>query len=290
MDIRYFITFKTILETGSFQNAANKLGYTQPTVTFQIKQLEEEYSIKLFEKIGRKMVLTQAGENILPYIDKILDLTQKIENSSEDNLTLSGTLKIAMPESLLLYKMQDVLKAFKKQAPEVKLSLSSLPCYTTNSSVINGKVDIGIQYDIESYTGNIKIEALDKSNLILIASKEITPLVRIDDIKKNTLILNNNTEDICRLVITEYLNKNKIYPDNIIELGSIEAIKRSVINNIGIAYVPKYTVESELKDGTLVEIKLPISNKPVTIICAYHQNKILTPAMELFIKLLKKQM
>lgn len=72
MNTKNLLTLKTILETGSFQKAANKLNYTQSTVTFQMKQLEEELSIKLFEKIGRKMELTQAGKDILPYIDTVL--------------------------------------------------------------------------------------------------------------------------------------------------------------------------------------------------------------------------
>ena len=72
MNTKNFVTFKTILEMGSFQKAADELGYTQSTVTFQIKQLEEELNLKLFEKIGRRMVLTQAGKDIMPYIDMIL--------------------------------------------------------------------------------------------------------------------------------------------------------------------------------------------------------------------------
>ncbi|MFY4776502.1 LysR family transcriptional regulator [Metabacillus sp. RGM 3146] len=66
MELKYLQTLKTILETGSFLGAARKLNYTQSTVTFQIQQLEQELSVKLFEKIGREMVLTQAGEDILP--------------------------------------------------------------------------------------------------------------------------------------------------------------------------------------------------------------------------------
>lgn len=64
MNTKCLVTFKTILEMGSFQKAADKLGYTQSTVTFQIRQLEEEFSLELFEKIGRHMELTQAGREI----------------------------------------------------------------------------------------------------------------------------------------------------------------------------------------------------------------------------------
>ena len=62
MDLKYLETFKTIIEEGSYARAADKLGYTQSTITFQVQQLEQELSIKLFEKIGRRMQLTKAGK------------------------------------------------------------------------------------------------------------------------------------------------------------------------------------------------------------------------------------
>ena len=82
MNTKYLLTLKAILETGSFQKAADSLNYTQSTVTFQMKQLEEELSIKLFEKIGRKMVLTQAGKDILPCFESILQAEEQIGRAS----------------------------------------------------------------------------------------------------------------------------------------------------------------------------------------------------------------
>ena len=72
MDLKYLETFKTIIEEGSYARAADKLGYTQSTITFQVQQLEQELSIKLFEKIGRRMQLTKAGETLIPYVEETL--------------------------------------------------------------------------------------------------------------------------------------------------------------------------------------------------------------------------
>ena len=71
MDTKNLVTFMTILETGSFQRAATQLNYAPSTVTSQMKQLEDELSIQLFEKVGRKMELTQAGKDILPYMERM---------------------------------------------------------------------------------------------------------------------------------------------------------------------------------------------------------------------------
>lgn len=108
MNTKNLVTFKTILEVGSFQKAADKLGYMQSTVTFQIKhkQLEEELALKLFEKIGRRMELTQAGKDIMPYVDMILQGTEQISNYGKSLSEISSSLKLAIPDSILIYNMQ----------------------------------------------------------------------------------------------------------------------------------------------------------------------------------------
>lgn len=100
MNTKSLVTFKTILEMGSFQKAADKLGYTQSTVTFQIKQLEEELALKLFEKIGRRMELTQAGKDIMPYVDMILQGAEQINNYGKSLSEITGSLKLAISDSM----------------------------------------------------------------------------------------------------------------------------------------------------------------------------------------------
>lgn len=283
MDMRYFATLRAIVETGSFQNAANRLGYTPSTVTFHIRQLEQEYGLKLFEKVGRKMALTQAGRDILPLADKILDAGREIKCYSEGS-GLSGRLTVAMPESLLVYKMQDVLREFKRQAPEVRLSLNSYSCYKINNYVLSGEIDIGIQYDVEGYTGAIAIEELERLDLTMVAPGGFD-----GGIEDASLIVSNDPEDACRVIACDYFRSARGFPGDMIELGSIEAVKRSVLSGLGIAYMPRHTVLTELEGGALKELDTPISGKVVTVICAYHRNRWRTPAMELFIELTRKQ-
>jgi len=173
MELKYLNTLKTILETGSFQNAARKLNYTQSTVTFQIQQLEQELSIKLFEKIGRKMILTQAGQELLPYIDNILQSAEQICNYGKSISELAGTLRVAIPESFLSYKMQPILKTFREQAPNVKLILKALNCYEIQDEIINGRVDIGVHYDVGGYPPSVLIESLADFEVTLVASPVI---------------------------------------------------------------------------------------------------------------------
>ncbi len=291
MDIKNLITFKTILNLGSFQKAAEYLNYTQSTVSFQIQQLEQETSIKLFEKIGRKMVLTQGGKDILPYIDEILLANEKIKNYNQNPNKITGELRIAMNECLLSYKMQDVLRLFKEKAPDVKLSLFSSNCIFIRDELLKGSVDIGIIFDVGGYNNSLIIDKLSSFSMTLIASPFIshecsdfiTPNQNI-----NTSLIVSGPYSIYSHVFDKYISNKNIVLTNKIELGSIEIIKKSVASNLGISYIPRFTVENELSKGTLKELKCDIENDKIFAICAYHKNKWISPAMKLFLDLIKK--
>ena len=96
MNIRGITIVKAILSEGSFQKAAQRLNCSQSTITFQVRQLEDELSLRLFEKMGRRMVLSQAGKDILPYMDSILHSVRAIEEYRSGKHELAGELCIAV--------------------------------------------------------------------------------------------------------------------------------------------------------------------------------------------------
>lgn len=289
MDIRHFRTFKSIIEEGNFSNAALKLGYTQSTVTAQIQQLEQELSIKLFEKIGRNMVLTDLGKELIPYVNELLDTIKKIESVGKCGDKIAGELKIAVAESLMSYKLQNILSLFKEKAPNVKLSIISLNCFAIKNILLNGEVDLGLMYDVGNPNNNLNTIKLADFPLSLICS----PLLKQNELdlckpnqKINTSLIINEVESIYRKIIENYFSHNNIIVNNVIELWSIEAIKKCVASNLGISFLPKFTVEQELKSGKLKELKVGCSDAKVTAIYAYHKNKWISPAMSLFQQLI----
>jgi len=291
MDIRHFKTFKSIIEEGNFSNAAMKLGYTQSTVTSQIQQLEQELSIKLFEKIGRNMVLTPFGKELIPYANELLNTVKKIKSIGKYGENITGELKIAVAESLMSYKLQTVLSLFKEKAPNVKLSIISLNCYAIKNILSNGEVDLGLMYDVRSQNDNLTVVKLSDFNLALICS----PLFEQENLdfckpnqKINTSLIINEVESIYRKIIESYFFDKNIFLNNTIELGSIEAIKKCVASNLGISFLPRFTVEEELENGKLKELNVDCSDAKVTAIYAYHKNKWVSPAMSLFIELVRK--
>ena len=245
MKTQYLVTFKTILETGSFQKAADKLGYTQSTITFQIKQLEEELSLKLFEKIGRRMELTQAGKDIMPYVDMILQGTEQIRNYGKKLSEISGSLKLAIPDSILIYNMQPFLQEFAHEAPNVQLVINSIQSGEINRSIVDGIADIGINCEKENYPDTVIHKKLGKYKAVLVASpfadKSLLDFVTPHQHKPFSLIC-NEPDGYYQLDMDKYLARKDIIMNPHMKVQSIEAVKKCVMNNLGIAVVPTYSI------------------------------------------------
>lgn len=291
MDIRHLKTFKSIIEEGNFSNAAMKLGYTQSTVTSQIQQLEQELSVKLFEKIGRNMILTHLGKELIPYADELLNTVKKIESIGKYGDNITGELKIAVAESLMSYKLQNVLSMFKEKAPNVKLSMVSLNCYAIKNMLANGEVDLGLMYNVGSKNDSLCAVKLSDFSVALVGSPQFEQ-EKLDfcqpNQKINTSLIINEVESVYRKILEGYFFDKNILLNNTIELGSIEAIKKCVASNLGISFLPYFTIEEDLNNGKLKELNVGCLDAKITAIYAYHKNKWISPAMSLFIELVRE--
>ena len=293
MNTKNLVTFKTILEMGSFQKAADKLSYTQSTVTFQIKQLEEELTLKLFEKIGRRMELTQAGKDILPYVDMILQGMEQIGNYGKSLSEISGTLKLAIPDSILIYNMQSFIQAFAHEAPNVQLVINSIQSGEINQSIVDGTADIGINCEKNSYPDTLIHKKLGKYRAVLVASpfadSRLLDFVTPHQRKPFSLIC-NEPDGYYQLDMDKYLAEKDIVLNPHMKVQSIEAVKRCVMNNLGIAVVPTYSIGEELKNGSLMPIKTELDEKNYDSFYIYHKNKWVSPQMEFALKLMQEHL
>lgn len=289
MELKYLQTFRTIIESGSFADAARRLNYTQSTITFQMQQLEQELSVKLFEKIGRKMVVTQAGRELLPYVDTVLQSVEQLKNYAADDTKLTGTLKIAIAETILTYQMQPVLQEFRQKAPNVKLSVQCLNCYHMRDEIVNGKIDLGVHYDVGGNKNSLVVKPLTDFPLAVIAFPALqTDACDLITPEQHSAVpvITNDEQSIYQKMLDRYLNKKQIVMDIVMNLGSVETVKGCVSSNLGIALLPRYTAEKEIRQGALCEVNVPgLTDQKLTAVCTYHKNKWVTPAMELFIEL-----
>lgn len=292
MEIRNIKSFKTIVSEGSFLKASKKLHYTQSTITAHIQQLEEELGVKLFEKFGRKMQLSSYGKKLLPYAEELLSVAEKIENLSKDDKEIKGELKIGVGDTMISYELQDTLVKFKELAPNVKLTILTIEITALRYALERGDVDLGFLYQ-DNYKSEVLVDVNFRDyQLSLICSPSMEEKnINFDEENQNLNLSFITNEYDCpyRKVFIDYLNKKNITMNSTIEIWSIEGIKRSVKNNLGISYLPTYVLEDEIKNGDLLEIKSECSEYQVEGIYSYHKNKFITAPMKLFMDLMNEK-
>lgn len=289
MELKYLNTFRTVVETGSFRAAAEKLNYTQSAITFQMGQLERELSVKLFEKSGRNMVLTQAGELLVPYVDEVFQSVEKLRYFENDLADCQGSIHIGVGETLLCYKIPTALKKFCQQAPKAQIYLRSMNCYDIRNELLRGSLDLGIFYeDIGGFGSSLITYPIGDFPLVLVASPEtrrrFPDFVTPDQTLSVPLVINEPT-CVFRQIFEEYLRRKSITLDHTIEMWSIPTIKNLVKSDVGISYLPEFTVREELEAGELEIVPTEISHNRITAVCAHNKNKWISPLMRMMIGL-----
>lgn len=291
MELKYLHTVKKIIETGSYQDAAVLLNYAPSTISFQIKQLEQELQTQLFEKKNGRMVLTQAGRELLPLMNQVLDSVDRLLSWPAGQDALRGTLTIALPESLLTYALQPVLKVFKEQAPETKLSLRVMNCFSIREQLLSSEIDLAIHYDVGPYSSSVHTMPLQSYSLVLVGSPTLSWEER-DFVTPNQhkclSHIQNDKDALYLKILNRYLRDKNITLEGLLEVWSIESIKRSVMSGLGVAYLPRFTVEEELRTDQLAALATEIPNGEMTAICVYDRGKWVSPVMKLFLELLIK--
>jgi DNA-binding transcriptional LysR family regulator len=291
MEIRHFVTFKKVIETGSFTQAAEHLGYTQSTVTSHIQALEEHLGGLLFDRMGRKVRLTDIGKKLLPYTQEILDTYEKIESITSDGEEMRGELKIAAPESLTVYRLEPILREYRKKYPHVSITLSNATCGDNKRLILNGSADIAFVMLPQLQDTDLIVHSLMDEPIVLVGSSD-SPLNILDKSYENQKIseclITNEKECSYRTMFEEYLGERGIVPSHTMELWSIEAMKRCVISGLGIACLPLMTVIDEIKEERLKIIPCVGGFKPIFSQVAYHKNKWISPALSKFIEITLK--
>lgn len=291
MELKNLRTLQTVADQGSYQKAADCLGYTQSTVTVHIQQLEEELGVPLFQRTGRRMVLTQVGEQALAQARELLLAADRLSQLGRAGHALIGTLRVDMAETLLCYKTQPVIQKFRKLAPQVRLILRSRNCLDIAENVRSGVCDLGVGYDMDWSRDVLEVESMGEYEVILLAAPEFChPDFVTHRQCKPVSLITDEPDSIFRRRLEDYLRLRTITLDATLELWSIETIKRCVMSNLGFTYLPRFIAEQELSDGRLVELTAPISGIHFPALCARHKNRWVTPAMELFMKLLRENL
>ena len=173
MDIKCLRTFQAVVACGTYAKAADRLGYTQSTVTVHIKQLERDLGLPLFERIGRRMVLTQKGAEALAQAAEIIAAADRLAALGTEETALQGTLRVDLAETLLCYALDEVIAAFRERAPGVALRLRDRTCAQVSENLRDGSCDLGLTYAFDWQPEDFSIEEVGQIRTTLVAAPSI---------------------------------------------------------------------------------------------------------------------
>ena len=259
MDFVYLRTLCEVAKWGNLTHAANALGYAQSSVTAQIQKLEEQYGAPLFERYGRKLRPTQAGETLIHYAQEILALHGQAKAALAQHET--GTITIGIIETLAAFYLPSVLRAFRQTYPNVTITLQAGTELTIVQAVKEGRCDLGLVLDVLPSDPDLVCLPIRKEEFVIVAPPDSpyshTQALTILDIAHERLIL---TEEGCtyRALLLHALKQSSVTYQIACEFGSIEAIKQCVMCGLGIAFLPRIAVQSEFDQGMLRGVPLAI--------------------------------
>ncbi|MCY8267867.1 LysR family transcriptional regulator [Bacillus haynesii] len=290
MEIRHLKTFKTIVDIGGFTRAADYLGYAQSTVTSHVQAIEQELRKPLFYRLGKKMMLTEAGKHLLPYAAEMVELYEKARHIPENDQEPSGNLIIGASESLTVYRLPAILHEFTNKYTQVTVTLKSSTCWQLRDELKQGKIDVAFLLDNDRKENDLHVEKLVNEPMVFIFPKEHPAGQKaLGDL---TFTANETflyTEHGCsyRDFFEEYLRQRGVIADHTMEFWSVEAIKQCVMCGLGVSLLPLITTRTDIEEGklqgTLVRDAL-FSTQMV-----YHKNKWLSPAMAAFTDIVRSK-
>ncbi|MFK4475805.1 DNA-binding transcriptional LysR family regulator [Paenibacillus sp. RC73] len=291
MELRQLKTFYTLASTLNFTRAAEVQNYVPSTVTMQMKALEEELGVKLVDRLGKNVTLTDAGRTFLRYADNILSVVEEAQHAVKQSGELTGTLIISADETLCTYRLPAVLRQFRLSYPGVRLMFRPLPNSNLKQSLREGDADIIFTLDEDKgETGFCGEKMLDEPFYLLVSPDHplaAHPALAIEDFHGETFLL---TEKGCsyRTFFDRSLSQKGMGGITELEFYSAEAIKQCAKIGMGIAILPEMAVIGEVNRGELVPLPWDLTPTSFATQMMWHEEKWISPAIEAFLSLTRE--
>lgn len=254
--------FHAVAKHGSFTRAAEHLFMTQPAVTFQIKQLEEHYNSRLFERGHGKVTLTPAGEIVMAYAERILGLNEELEiRVSELTDDLSGTLNIGTSTTIAAYWLPQLLTDFKRQYPHVIPRVVVGNSMLIEERVVSRELDLGMIEIVTDHPALERISACRDELLVILPPKH--PLMAAKALRAQDLVglplVTRDPGNAIRVLTEQYFEAAGVASDELTiaaELGSLVAVKHLVEVGMGFGVASRAAIVRDVGEGRLGALPL----------------------------------
>lgn len=295
MELREIQTFIQAAQLKSFSKAAHALGYSQATVTIQIKNLEEELGIHLFDRIGKQTILTHQGTIFYEHAIAIVNELESAKSAVTETKELTGALTIGTIESICASLFPPLLETFHKQHPHVNISIVLDSPDVLLDHMNKNTIDLVYLLDQRIYDHRWE-KVLEEPEDICFVSSSKHPLAQktanekrpldLEELLKEPFLLTEKDASY-RFVLDRYLASNGQKIEPFLEIGNTEFIIQLLKNNNGLSFLPEFTIKNEVTAGALSILPIHDFHMRVWRQILYHKDKWITREMNAFIELAK---
>lgn len=281
MDIKILTTFIQVAELNSFTKAAQSLGYTQSTVSFQIKQLEEELGCSLFERINHSISLTQKGRELLDYAHKVRKMTDELKGGMADSIQPSGHVVLATASSLCKNMLSENYAAFYKEHKGITLKVVEAGTTQMLRMVDHNEVDMILTLDSHIYNRDYIIAKEERIGVHFVAATDypVAEKVTLEDIIQHPFVLTEKGMSYTR-IFEEKLAERSFEVKPVLETGNTDIICEIIKQGVGIGLLPDYVTRERVERGELRYIKVENFEIEVWKQLLYHKNKWVSKEIE----------
>ncbi len=286
MEIRNLITFVQVAELNSFTKAAKALGYSQSTISFQIKQLETELDCLLFERINHTISLTEKGRELLTYAQQVSHLTEEFKENLSDSNELSGHIHIVTPDSICEMMLNTNYVDFYRHYPKISLKFSTADTDDMFRILDHNEADVIFTLDSHVYQKDYVIAKEEPVSTHFVTGAG-SPLagrknLSIRDIIDYPFILTEKRMGY-RRVFDDTLAQMSLEIQPIMEIGRTDLITVSLEHGVGISFLPDFVTEKKVAEGKLVYLDVTDFEIDIWKQLIYHRNKWISKHFDAFI-------
>jgi DNA-binding transcriptional LysR family regulator len=291
MDVRDVQIFLSVVKHLNYTRAAEEVNLSQPSVSVRMRELERDLGSKLFEQLGKKIAVTEAGQLLVPFATRIIAAISDARHAIDELQGLErGLLRIGASTTPGMYLIPQAIAEFKRRYPKIEVQLGVRDTRQIEEGVIRNEFDFGF---VGGHLAGDEVDVLPwmTDHLVLVVPAN-HPLarkksVKIADLRKERFIL-REPGSATRATIVDNLQKADLEVETVMEMENPESVKKAVQSGLGIAFISKFAVETELKAKSLIAVHvkgLDINRELKTV---YRKDKLLGRAALTFIDMAHK--
>ena len=290
MELRNLITFTHVAELGSFTKAAEQLGYSQSTVSFQIKQLEEELGCLLFERINHTITLTQRGHDLVAYAHQVRALTDEFREHLSQDAEISGHIHMVTPDSLCDDMINSHYLDFHNKYPNISVKFTTADTLVMFDMLDHNEADLVMTLDAHSYNKDYIIAKEERLSTHFVASANSKFAgkqgISIQDIIQEPFILTEYGQGYRRALDKE-LAKRSLEITPALEIGRTDIITAIVAGSNMLSFLPDFVTREAVEAGKLCYLDVCDMHLDIWKQLIYHKNKWLSKSLKTVIEYIK---